>query len=277
MRHGYLIMGHGERKVLGELIRRIDDPRNDIYVHLDRKAPFERAEYEPKQANIHYLTERIDAAWGDFSLVEIEMALLKEALAHGEYEYLHLVSGVDLPVKSQDTIHAECEANPERLYIGYAKNVGKGELEWRSQHRFLFPRRFRSRNILIRGVRKIAARMESLCGKRRCELEMRKGAQWWSITGEFARYLIGKEDYIRENFKGTYCADEMVVQTLCWNSDYSGDVYRMDDEFRGCRRYIPWENGELRELRGEDFERMRGEEYWFARKFSERDIKARGY
>ena len=36
-RHAYLIMAHNEPEVLVRLLTDIDDPRNDIFLHLDTK------------------------------------------------------------------------------------------------------------------------------------------------------------------------------------------------------------------------------------------------
>ena len=45
------------------------------------------------------LPERVDVRWGDFSQVECELALFKAVVKNG-YDYYHLLSGVDLPIKS---------------------------------------------------------------------------------------------------------------------------------------------------------------------------------
>ena len=40
MKHAYLILVHNDFEILGQLIRAIDDERNDIYIHFDRKIHF---------------------------------------------------------------------------------------------------------------------------------------------------------------------------------------------------------------------------------------------
>lgn len=37
-RHAFLIMAHNHFDFLKILLKRLDDPRNDIYLHVDRKA-----------------------------------------------------------------------------------------------------------------------------------------------------------------------------------------------------------------------------------------------
>lgn len=36
-KHAYLILAHNDPKVLELLVRLLDDSRNDIYIHVDKK------------------------------------------------------------------------------------------------------------------------------------------------------------------------------------------------------------------------------------------------
>lgn len=47
----------------------------------------------------------MDVRWGDISVVDAEFALFDEAYRRGEYSYYHLLSGVDMPLKTQNYIH----------------------------------------------------------------------------------------------------------------------------------------------------------------------------
>ena len=272
MRHAYLIMAHNEPVLLDALLKALDDERNDIFVHIDAKAQFDHASYQPEHSNIYYLNNRIDGRWGDFSLVEIELALLRAATRQGQYSYFHLLSGVDLPVKSQDFIHDYCLSHPGMLFIGYAQNVTERELAWRSQHRFLFSRSFKSGSVFKKVARGLFARLQSLINYKRYPSTVKKGSQWWSITSEFANYLLDQECDIRHYFAGTYCPDEMFVQTVCWNSPFRSKLCSDTNEFHGCKRFIPWRSGTLMPFSANDFALMQAPEYWFARKFSSGDL-----
>lgn len=37
MKHAYLIITHSEFEILSRLLQALDDERNDIYIHFDRK------------------------------------------------------------------------------------------------------------------------------------------------------------------------------------------------------------------------------------------------
>ena len=268
MKHAYLIIAHHEPEILQLLISALDDERNDIYVHIDKKAPFDGGELYVQKSRLVLLDNRRDARWGDFSLVEVEIALFKEAYKQGPYAYYHLLSGVDLPLRSQDYIHAYCAAHAGTEFIGFAQNVTEKELRWRSQHYFLFAREFNTSCCWKRALRCLFVKMQDIIGYRRIRMEVKKGAQWCSVTHDFAGYLLLHEKEIHKYFHHTYCPDELFIQTLCWNSDFRRRVHSLTDEFEGCKRYIKWVNGELLPFTCEDINDMQNSARWFARKFN---------
>ncbi len=268
MKHAYLIIAHNEPEILQLLLSSLDDVRNDIYVHIDKKASFDGMMLQTVKSGLHVLPVRIDARWGDFSLVEIELLLFQEAYSHGSYAYYHLLSGVDLPVKSQDYIHRYCDEHQGKEFIGIAQHVSQRELDWRSQHWFVYSRDFQSGNLFKKIVRGVLARMQSLIGYRRTSLQVKKGSQWCSITHDFVQYLLQNKLLIRKIFNHTYCPDELFIQTLCWNSEFKNRIYNPNDEFEGCKRYIKWENGVLQPLTLQEVDAMLLSSRWFARKFT---------
>lgn len=272
-KHAYLILAHNEHKLFKLLVQCLDDERNDIFVHIDKKAKVEDFNCNLKKSNIYFLEDRVDASWGDFSLVEAELKLFKQASTRYEYAYYHLISGVDLPIKNQDYIHSYCELHQGTEFIGFAQNVTSKELQWRSQHYFLFSKEFKSCSFFKRTVRALFARLQTLIGYRRSNLTIKKGAQWCSITHKFVLYILANERAIRKTFNHTYCPDELFIQTLCWNSDFKNNVYSLEDEFVGCKRYIKWVDGELKPILNGDILNMRNSSCWFARKFDANNVK----
>lgn len=57
----------------------------------------------------------MDVRWGDISVVDAEFALFDEAYRRGEYSYYHLLSGVDMPLKTQNYIHRFFEKMRKRV------------------------------------------------------------------------------------------------------------------------------------------------------------------
>lgn len=101
MRHAFLILAHNEFQILKILLSMLDDGRNDIYLHIDKKMscsdPLEQDLFRLAKARLFVLEQRLDVRWGDISVVKAELLLLETASMKGPYDYYHLLSGVDLP------------------------------------------------------------------------------------------------------------------------------------------------------------------------------------
>lgn len=272
MKHAYLILAHSSKILLKELIQALDDNRNDIYIHLDKKAEFDISDLSTKYSGLYVLPEPMDARWGDYSLVEVELRLMQEASLRFSYSYYHLLSGVDFPIANQNVIHDFFDTHSGKEFIGFANHTSEYELKWRSQHYFLFSRNFKSGNLLIRFVRRVFADIQSVLGYKRYSREIKKGCQWCSLTNDFVIFLLSKRDFIKKYFNHTYCPDELVVQTLCWNSPFRNRVYDLEDEFKGCMRYINWDNGVIHLMDNEDPKEMISSGFLFARKFTENGL-----
>ncbi len=99
------------------------------------------------------------------------------------------------------------------------------------------------------------------------------GAQWFSITGEFAEYIV--ENFYKvywKHFRFGQILDEYAMQTIIVNSPFKDNLYLkgLSDDYRGCMRYIDWERGTPYVFRSEDFEDLINSGYLFARKFDEK-------
>ena len=106
-KHAFLIMAHSDFGALEKLLSALDDVRNDIYLHVDKKSPnvdCDRLRYCVKKAGL-FFAKRRNIYWGHSSVVKCEISLLEMATAREHYHYYHLLSGVDFPLKSQDYIH----------------------------------------------------------------------------------------------------------------------------------------------------------------------------
>ena len=64
-KHAYLILAHMHLRQLRTLVSLLDDPRNDIYIHIDRKAPFRAKDLEGVcTRSTVYLSSRASASTG---------------------------------------------------------------------------------------------------------------------------------------------------------------------------------------------------------------------
>ncbi|WP_455637988.1 beta-1,6-N-acetylglucosaminyltransferase [Parabacteroides sp.] len=268
-KHAYLIIAHNEFKILKILLSMLDDERNDIYLHIDKKVRnLDLTGFQTKKSKLIILDKRVDVRWGDFSQIKLELLLFETAYNNGQYMYFHLLSGVDLPIQTQDYIHRFFEVNKGYEFVGYGFSLKERMLKY-----YILTRYYRCNNkmlnIIMRIIRRICSISQDLLHYRRNEnMVYCKGANWVSITSDLVSVLLQNKDFILKRFKYTYCGDEFLVQSILWNSALKDNIYNLDDEFLGCMRFIDWERGEPYVWKNEDFEELKSSEKLFARKFS---------
>lgn len=270
-KHVYLILAHNEWSMLQTLIDCIDDPRNDIYVHIDAKVKI-LPELHVRSARLKILSNRVKVYWGDWSVVEAEYALFEDAVANGPYDYYHLLSGVDLPLKSQDYIHSFCDNNQGKEFIGYTLTSITPEIVRKVQRYHLFPHSFKDAGFLRKALRAGCLRCQEVFGiKRNRDISFTKGSQWVSVTERMARLFLESREWAEKTFRNTFCSDEIVFQTLCWNSHLKENIYDTEYDGKGCMRAIGWRDGRLYDWTDEDYEMLAASDALFARKFNGRD------
>lgn len=271
MKHAYLILAHHEFALLQILVSCLDDSRNDIYIHFDRKLK-SLPVITAQKAGLHILGRRVDVRWGDVSQIKAEYALLEAALDHGPYGYYHFLSGVDLPLKSQDFIHGFFDARQGREFIGYSISELTPQLVRKVQRWHLFPRHFQSRSVFVKAPRALFIRIQEILGiKRNRKVDFKKGPNWVSITEPLARYVIENKKWALRTFRNTFCGDELFIQTLCWNSAFRSSIYDAGSN-RGCLREIGWKDGRLIDWGAGDLEQLKSSPALFARKFNSSDM-----
>ncbi|MBR5100847.1 MAG: glycosyl transferase [Bacteroidales bacterium] len=277
MKHAFLILAHNEFNVLKLLVSCLDDSRNDIFIHFDKKVQ-SLPDIRTKQAGLTILQERVDVRWGAPSMVEAEFALFEAACSRSPYQYYHLLSGVDLPIKGQDYIHDYFDRYDGDEFIGYTWTQMPPDFARKVKCWHLFPEDFKSRSFVKKALRAGFLRLQELLGvKRNRNVDFKKGSQWVSITDGMARYFLDHKDWIRKTFRNTFCCDELVMQTLCWMSPYRQRIHSLESDTAGCMRAIGWQEnpagGEmvLQDWSEEDFDFLRASPALFARKFNGRD------
>ena len=276
MKHAYLILAHGSYSLLQRLVSAIDDERNDIFIHIDRKQK-ELPRIQVRHSRLFLLDrERVSVFWGDVSVVAAEFALMASAYKQGEYAYYHLLSGVDLPLKSQNDIHDFFETHQGKEFIGFYDGADlSASLVRKVQRYHLFAQDFRGSGLVFlakRIARALAIRAQELLGiKRHTNIRFAKGTQWWSLTGALIESLLSKQDEILSLYKHTFCADEIAIQTYVYNSPFMEQVFAPEDEAKSSLRHIGWRDGALYDWTRADYEDLKHSTALFARKFNEED------
>lgn len=279
-KHAYLILCHEVTEVLKTLLRLLDDERNDIYLHFDKKIliPAEKLkELSVQQARLQILPNPVSVYWAHTSLMEAELLLLRTASADGPHAYYHLLSGSDLPLKSQDEIHRFFQQNKGKEFIEYWNDEEAQRDAFRRVRYFYVFNRYKKRasfgtHILTTPVRNFFLILQKMTGVNRLrgkDIEIKKGSQWFSITEECCRYVLDHESDIHRLFHHTLCPDELFLQTIVWDSPFREALYNTDNPHLGSMRAIDWERGNPYVWQKTDMDYLKGSPYLFARKFIE--------
>lgn len=282
-KQAYLIMAHNDFTVLEKELKLLDNENNDIYLHIDKKVKnfdFNYFKNLIKKSNL-YFTKRLDVRWGSFKQIECEYLLFKTASVNN-YSYYHLLSGIDMPLKSQIEIYKFFKENKGKEFVCFDnhKNISISALE-RVKYYHFFTSLARSKNKLLRKFfqkfhfhsLKIQKKLK-VNRLKKVNYEFRKGANWVSVTNEFVKYLLSKEKEVKKIFKYSYCADELFVQTIIYNSKFYQNVYsKKNDDYLGIKRFIDWQRGEPYTFTIEDYDLLMNSNCFWARKFSSQKDK----
>lgn len=278
-RHAYLVMAHNNPAQLITLLRLLDDPRNDIFLHIDQKSVSMQVYDFSDCLRFSTLTRvpSVDTNWGGPSLVQAELNLLRAAVGGG-YRYYHLISGADLPLKSQNEVHEFFAANDGLEFVHFdpldlsAREIGRvkyyyplQELIGRYRHKKIF-RRFLS------ALASVALMLQKVLRVNRLNpaIQIAKGAQWFSISHSLAVFVLEREPWVQKFIKMSLIPDELVLQTLVINSHFKDRLYwrKFDNDYRACMRLVEW-RPRIYTYRAGDLPRLLESDFLFARKFDE--------
>lgn len=281
-KHAYLIMAHNQYDLLKYLILQLDDKRNDIYIHMDKKAidfDFKTFKNLPLVSKLYFIP-RMDVKWGGYSQIQCELALLEEA-SKRQYRYYHLLSGADFPLKTQDDIHNFFKTYDGKEFIHFSK-VEKKEAKRvlsRISRYHIFqdysPKRSsKFLKICMTALDKSFLIIQRILGVNRLKsnlLNIKFGSSWFSITDDFAGYVLQHQEWIEKHFSYSKCADELFLQTLIYNSPFEKRLssYRFNDDHLSNMRKIDWsqtkKNPEIWTVT--DYDNLIKTDHLFARKF----------
>lgn len=262
-RHAYLILAHNEFEVLDHLVKALDDERNDIYVHIDARVKTLPA-LKTSKSRLELLQDRIPTYWGDTSLMEAEYRLLRAAASHGGYAFFHIISGVHMPLKKQDDIHAFFDGNAGVSVLSPMETTAR-EIEYKFARCHFFVRGQSSSSPAVKKLCntlwRIALVIQKGMPKRSCgDIEF-KASQWCSLSKEAADSLLDNYTEAKRRFRHSFCCDEFFIPYMLKTHGIVWD----DDErllFMKFRVFSP------KVLDEQDYEEMVASDCLFARKFT---------
>ena len=279
-KHAYLIMAHDQLPLLRILLTCLDHEDNDIYIHMDKRAScdFSGLKTAVKKSGC-WFTPRIRVSWGGYSQIEAELILLQAAVERGGYAYYHLITGADLPLCSQDRIHAFFDSCGGKEFISCNANVSPDfadRLRYYYPFQEYFPRGSLPGRILRGGLLRLQ-KLLRVNRLKRLSAPLGVGSAYFDITETMARYVLSQTGFIRKHFRHTLCCDELFLQTVYLSSPYADQGLRYQSTqpehpfikptYLDVLRAIDWTRGNPYTYTDEDYEMLMASGCLFARKF----------
>ena len=269
----YVILCHKNPKQVNTLIERLNNEYVEFFLHIDKKSSIQQ---EIKQKNNIHFVDPINVYWGHYGQIECILNCYKAIKEKGYFNYVHVLSGQDMPIKSNETIINFFKENQGKEFVHFGKtDINHHFLKNKLYERVsvYYPKFLTSRNKKIKYLRFGYVKFIMLTKLFKRKLNdlpdmIYYGANWMSITGGCMEYIL---EYVKAHseyvnfFKNTFCGDELFFQTIILNSKYKDNVVD------STKRYVDWDTGPdyPRTLTLKDVERIKnkGTDKFWARKF----------
>ncbi len=272
-RQAFVVIAHNRWEMLFRLLERLDDSRFDVYLHIDADSVVPEDVMQKLESGFSNLTllQRHTLYWGDVSIVDAEICCFAQVLASGRvYSHIHLLSGQDLPIKSNTQIVEFFNAHdgqefPEMvddLTIAHVRcvNIFTRDFGYKPGRNYVVYRIRKTTNKLLHALEKMILMHKWY----RRNVDFRKGSQWVSITPRLAEHLVQNRGDIVQFYRRSFAPDEFFIQTTIWNSEFKDYICN------NKTRLIVWEKKHTphpRTFTVDDFDSLTASDACFARKF----------
>lgn len=267
MKHAFLILTHNEFDVLSKLVADLDHAKNDIFIHYDKKVK-DLPQLCANHSQCIILKNRIHGCWGDYSLVKMELELLKCAFNKGDYDLFHIISGVHYPLTSISELHRMYEA--ENKCIFQQMHADEEEITARMCRYHYFNRMMMSHSygsfgyklgrILWNSILKI---QKILHVQRNRDIRFYKSSQWCTLTRDAVDYILVNEHKIEKKYSFTFCPDEYFLLSELMNSPLKEQIIFKENMLKQ-----DWVSTHPKIYKMEDFDELMTSGCLYARKFS---------
>ena len=263
MRVAHLIITYTNPLQTERMIKRMQHPDFDFYIHLDAKFPIDSHKFLLSIPNVYLIQNRMNVQWAGYSTMQAVFNAAKEIFASGiSYDFVSLMSGQDYPIKSVDEMRSFYEARKGKLLMKYRAFEG----EW--EEGMLRVNRYHMTDFKFRGQYFIERILNKLFPHRRTPKGMKfyGSSMFWAISVEALKYVTDTIEYnhsLKQFFKFSWASDEFLFQTILLNSHLATEVVNENCHYYKHAPKTP----SPKNLSLEDFEDIMASDRIFARKF----------
>lgn len=229
MKIAYLMQCHKSPQQINLLVDMLSGDNCDVYIHIDKKSKNLETDLI-NLPNVFILgeEERVDVKWGQISQVDATLKLIEAVLKTGcEYDYVWLISGQDMPLKSHEQICKYISDSNGAAFMDvldtssrrYKRLLKRNEVytaQWSIKKGFFY-RIIRNAWYILTGGRYHTFKVF------RRKIDNDKfyfGSSWWCLPYDAVKqindYLNGNADFYKF-FSRCHCPDESFFQTVLLN------------------------------------------------------------
>lgn len=243
----YLILVHKSPTQFQRLVRALDAPWVNFFIHVDQKTPIDDFKIlVPENGNVHYVEnqKRISCVWGSDSTTRAVMECMQMALEYGGDGHFVLISGQDYPLRTPAYIRDYFDSHKDynfmtvypipdpvkvsenggyERFISYAfdcKNPKDGRMKAKIQPMSLRLKTILGFYRLLRYRRELLPLAIKLYFKKRVypkSLAMHFNEFWWAFNKDSVQKFIRAYDEnpeIQEYYKYMHIPDESAFSSV---------------------------------------------------------------
>lgn len=230
----YFILVHKKPAQLKELITLLQDGKSFFFIHLDKNVALNLFESIQQMERCYFINKREQSRWGGFGIVQATlngMTEIQEFMEanHGTENYhCILLSGEDLPLKTNEKIHDFLENKQERSFIHhwklpYEKWWNGGLFRFESLYVFDYNKHPKVHFWLNKIIRK--SKLDFLfpinrIKKKHPDLDLYGSSQWMILSKKLMKSTVDKSNdnqQLKKLFKYVLLSDELYIITLIQN------------------------------------------------------------
>ena len=265
MRIAHLILAHKSPEQLSVLIDMIQTEGTVCYIQLDAKTDIRSFAGLIQKSNVHFIKNRVNCVWGNYSLVQATINGMREILENDTFDYINFISGQDLPLTKAEDFKKHLTINCGQEFIN-APVYNPSDPWWiKNECRFF---EYNFHNWKIPGKYRLQFMFNRIVPKRKFPegIQIAGNSQWFCITAALAKYMINHLDNhpeIVRYFKYVWGADEYIFATIARHSPFQ-------EKIGSYLHYIDWTDStdaHPKTLGKEDLDKAIASGKFFARKF----------
>ncbi|MCR4436803.1 MAG: beta-1,6-N-acetylglucosaminyltransferase [Clostridiales bacterium] len=247
----YLILAHKSPNQLKRLVARLSSENSHIFIHLDNKTVnvLDYFSIANEVKNVYFIANRVIVNWGAYSMVQATLNGLQQIMDTGiPFDYIHLLSGEDYPIKPNSYIQDFFNRNKGAEFLSYSAfptpDLPGGGMD-RIEYYYDFDNPDTSYNSPNYDVYEREMKQKGIKRKFIEGMKPYHGSQWWSLTANCIRYVlktVGENSEITNFYRYSKFSDEQFFQTIIMNSEFSKKV------INNGLRYIDWRNVDIKDI-----------------------------